>query len=296
VSTTPTGPEVLFEDTSIVTSIAVDGDAVYWSTVGADSVGAVMRRGKRDGVVHVLADGQAAPYQVVLSGESVLWLNSKSGSSAIMKVDRAGGTPTTLAPLKMSGSSFVVRDGFVYFIDTTDVFPPPMLPLRSVPVSGGASALVTSIPTGALSLAFDGSDFFYLVDSVMALPKTGGDPKRVGDPCFYPNQLALDGPRVFWACQDGTVRSVAKAGGASTTLFARATTAGNIGGLAIDASSVYFTSATDGTVNRVPKSGGATVVLAAGEPVPDFLTVDESFVYYTVGKTGDKHAIKRVAK
>ena len=289
--TSSAGPTVIHEDDREVTSLAVDADAVYWTMVATDSTGAVARWSKRDGSFQILAGGRPSPMGIALDGDAAYWVDTKLGSGAVVKVSRTGGTPTVLATSDAPDSALVVRDALVYFVDGRSDGE-----LRSVPTTGGASSPIAQL-TGAVALTSDATDFFFLFDGVMKLATTGGAPVRISEPCFYPNQLAVDASRAFWACQDGTVRTIQKSGGASTKLFSRNVGGGNIGGLAIDDANVYFTSQSDGAVDRVAKEGGAVATLVADVAVPGAIAVDDAFVYYAVrGKTGEKHRIERVAK
>lgn len=165
-----------------------------------------------------------------------------------------------------------------------------------MPAAGGDATTVAQVGD-VFALAYDGTSFFFLGDAVMQLPPGGGPLTRISDPCFYPNVLAVDATRAFWACQDGTVRAVDKAGGPSTStkLYARGG-GGNIGGLVLDDANVYFTSMSDNAVDRVAKTGGPVTTLATvASPGP--IAVDDAFVYYGVrGKTGAAHTLERVAK
>lgn len=285
------GPSVLGEDLREATSIAVDADAVYWTNIGQDATGSVVRYSKRDASTRVLADGQAAPFALTSAGDALYWLNTKSGSGAIMSVPHAGGALATLASVDADSAGLVVASGAAYFVDgRSDAT------IFSVPLSGGPKHAVVSV-TSAFSLAYDGKDFFYLIDAVMRVAPDGGAAARISAPCFYPSALEVDDSQVFWTCQDGTLRAVAKAGGPTRTLFSRNVGGGNFGGLVLDGANVYFTSTSDGTVARVAKQGGPVTVLASGEFTPGPLAVDDSFVYYGVrGRAGAKSAVKRVPK
>jgi hypothetical protein len=206
-------------------------------------------------------------------------------------VPRAGGTPSTLAAVETQSDGLVLAKGSLFFVDgRTDGA------ISSVPATGGPKQAVAPV-SSAFSLAYDDADFFYLIDAVMKVSPSGGAPSRISDPCFYPTTLRVDESQAYWACQDGTLRAVAKTGGATRTLFSRNVGGGSIGGLVLDGSNVYFTSMSDGTVARVSKLGGPVTVLASGELIPGPIAVDDAFVYYGVrGRGGAKSSVKRIAK
>jgi hypothetical protein len=286
-----TGPQVLAEDVREPTAITVDADAVYWTSIGSDGLGGIVRWSKRDSSTTTLANAQAAPFALTSAGETLYWLNTKSGSGAVMSMPRTGGSSTTLAAVETQSDGLVLSKGSLFFLDGHTEGT-----ISSVPATGGPKQTVAPV-TSAFSLAYDGADFFYLIDAVMRVSPSGGAATRISDPCFYPTTLQVDESQVYWACQDGTLRAVAKTGGATRTLFSRNVGGGYIGGLVLDAGNVYFTSMSDGTVARVSKQGGPVTVLALGELTPGPIAVDDAFVYYGVrGRGGAKAAVKRIAK
>jgi hypothetical protein len=87
---------------------------------------------------------------------------------------------------------------------------------------------------------------------------------------------------------------IALSGGTPRTL---ASNQGPVG-IAVDATSVYWTDWTDsgeGTVMKVPIGGGDPTTLASGQSSPSCLAVDETSVYWTAG-TGDDGTVMKAAK
>ncbi len=290
--TSSTGPQLLAEDARQATAIYVDADAVYWTSIGNDALGAVVRWSKQDFATKTLADALPAPFALTSAGETLYWLNTKSGSGAVVSMPRGGGAPTTLAAVDSVSDGLVLSKASLFFVDGRNA----EATISSIPVTGGPKQAIASV-TSAFSLAYDGTDFFFLIDAVMKISPAGGAATRVSDPCFYPTTVRVDGSQVYWACQDGTLRAASKMGGTSRKLFSRDVGGGNIGGFVLDGSNIYFTSTSDGTVARVSKQGGPVTVLASGEFAPGPIAVDEAFVYYGVrGRGTAKSSVKRVAK
>jgi hypothetical protein len=154
--------------------------------------------------------------------------------------------------------------------------------------------------------------------SVWAVPKLGGDPLRISS--GMPSYLVADDAFVYWTDQEG-VYSAPAGGGAASQLFAGAfvgalalDTEGALyfaelrdfggprgihrmqdrvdaiiaadqsptGGIAVDATHAYYTSATfagDQTVRRVPKRGGKVETLAHLSSFPLLVRVDPRNAY-----------------
>jgi hypothetical protein len=289
------GPQLVADDLGVLTSLAVDADGVYWASLDAAASAAAtgnIRSWSKSGAheTKVLAAAQAAPVALTASAGALYWVNSKEGSGAVMSAPTRGGATVTLTAA--DGATALAVDGdVVYFLEEHGGGS-----ILAVPKTGGARAFVATVGP-ATELAYDGRDLFYLSGQVMSIPAGGGFPARVSETCFYPVSLAVDETQAFYGCQDGTLRAAPKSGGPTRTLFRRDVGGGSISGIALDATSVYFTSTSDGTVNRVSKQGGAVTVLASGEDGAGPIAVDATDVYYaTRGSDGAKNSVKRVAK
>lgn len=284
-------PQLIAEELDIPTSLAVDADGVYWTSVGLDAMGSVHAWSKAAShETAVLASAQPAPYALAASSGALFWANGADGRGAIMSVSTRGGAPSMLTAAD-APEALVPAGDLIYFLEEHGGGT-----ISTVPRAGGARSLVATVGA-ATGLASDGRDLFYMVGQVIRIPVGGGSPARLSESCFYPVTLAIDDTQVFYGCQDGTLRAAPKVGGATRTLFHRDVGGGSISGIALDAANVYFTSTSDGTINRVSKQGGAITVLASGETGAGPIAVDDVAVYYgTRGAAGAKSAVKRVAK
>jgi len=109
-----------------------------------------------------------------------------------------------------------------------------------------------------------------------------------------PTGVVIDGDRAYWVnSSTGLVRTklVVVDGTDGTTLATAQTNARRI---AVDGTSLYWTTNTaTGTVMQMPKAGGTPVALASNQNLPYDIEVDDTFVYWT--NQGDG-AISKVPK
>jgi hypothetical protein len=118
--------------------------------------------------------------------------------------------------------------------------------------------------------------------AVMKAPIDGGPVRTLaaGNGFPWPCHMALDRTSVYWGGASAVgVRKVPLRGGATTTIVASESA---FGGLAVDATSVYFTDGYD-DVSKAPLAGGPILPLAM--PAGTDLAVDAQHVYWTT-RTG----------
>jgi hypothetical protein len=116
-------------------------------------------------------------------------------------------------------------------------------------LDGGAP--VTLASGGTISgLAVDDTSAYWVVDDqVMKLPLAGGAATTLVSGLSNPGNLAVDDRYVYWVddSSNGSIGRVALDGGPPTTLYAGC----NPWGIAVDATSVYWTCSFAGTVMRL---------------------------------------------
>ena len=117
--------------------------------------------------------------------------------------------------------------------------------------------------------------------SVHAVPKAGGPATTLvsGGIGGLPSSLVADGDVVDWAAGD-TILSASGPTSEPAVLFQQP---GDVGALAVDATSLYWLEPGTGSVVAAPKAGGTPVVLAAGEALAGGIAVEQGVVYFTTG-------------
>jgi hypothetical protein len=172
---------------------------------------------------------------------------------AIYGVPAGGGAPVKL----LSGDAtheifdvltFDARN--IYYSSLDHDAPALSYSLRSVPIAGGAPTALSSLLGSISGIAVDANNVYFGVET---------------------DTLDDAGYTVF----HGEIHSVPIAGGSQQVL---ATAAAGLGGVAVDATHVYWT--TSGSVLKTPIVGGATETLASGQLNSREVAVDAVGVYW----------------
>ncbi len=111
-------------------------------------------------------------------------------------------------------------------------------------------------------------------DAIQKTPLAGGPPVVLATSNGSPHAIAVDSSGVYWT-QPGSVRRVALAGGPPEVLLD--VSIEQTDGIALDATTIYFT--TQDEVLKMPKSGGAPTSIASST-FPGGIAIDASRVYW----------------
>jgi hypothetical protein len=294
--------------------IALDDAFAYWTNPAEG--GRILRVARAGGAVQGLASGVAVT-SIALGGESLLFSQGTSASQDVERMPPAGGAPTRiLAGAAVLGA--IAADASSVYVPVraspwsalrVPIVGGPAAPLWSggVLFAGGAGGAAASDPSRPLptSLAACAARLVIAVEGtylegggsnrdgyVVAVPTAGGAPKVLAAPLSRPRFAACDGARAYVATYDdargeGAVVAVPLDGGAAVTLAHGVST-----GLAVDATSVLWSSS-DG-LTRTPKAGGAGVVVAPQAAGP--VAVDATAIVWAAPDGAGGNAILLLAK
>jgi hypothetical protein len=226
-------------------NVAINSTTVFTVSGGGGNVpqGIVVGCAKTGcgGSYTTLATGQTQVWGVAADDEYVYWAN-QGANVGVYKAPVAGGPATALSTAAQA-NAIIVSGGRVFYASTA-AGADGSEGLMSIPVNGGTPTVLVPGPSGA---------------SVAA--------------------MAADCTNVYYATNNGIVGQVPVGGGTPTVLVSGMGFLGLQ--IAVDAARVYFVDNPSGTINAVPIGGGPVVTLATGQAGPGGIAVDASYVYWT---------------
>jgi len=194
-------------DHCIPISLAIDGTYAYWTMEGAQSV--VARCPLDGGTCTAPAAGTATGGNLNYGGG--IAVNSTTvyfgADGTLNSVPLDGGTVTTLVPGLPTTPRWVGVDSmYVYYLpsssETVPYGTPSPGPVMRVPLDGGTSELVVSIPTLQSNVLIDATSLYWIdAAGVQKAPLAGGCPTLLAGPTAA-NSIAIDATNIYFT--DGT--------------------------------------------------------------------------------------------
>jgi hypothetical protein len=248
-----------------------------------------------------VASGLLDPVSLAVDDTDVYWISG--GDLSVMKTATAA--PGALVTLALAQSNLGPDTVAALTVDTTDVLFASTdiggnLTLMSVPKSGSTDAAALQMARISiepstldyLSIANDGQNA-YVVDpgdsTLQVFPIAGGAVYSLASPSPNPAQVTAAAGSVFfsasgsWTSQaflnDGAVLGAMPVDGGVPMPIA--TMQNQPGGVAVDGSTLYWTTVSGGTVMKAALPSGPAVLLAWGQADPTFIAVGGTYVYWS---------------
>jgi len=238
----PTGPMTPVD-------LAADDQYLYWTNSSAKS-GTVVRSSHDGKTMGHLAKDEPMPAQITTDATHVWW---RVGGGFVRSAKTGGGTEI-VAMTDDEVGDIAAADGKLYYtaLQKGDivVVEPDKMPEILVPGQNHP-----------LRIAVDAQNVYWTTTgsgkkdgTVMKAPRAGGAPVKLAGEQWLPDNLVIDGRRVYWSMPKrggNAVLSVTLDGIEPLTL---AQDVGDVKSLAVDASYLYI--GTQKAVKRVPRKGG----------------------------------------
>ena len=210
-------------------------------------------------------------------------------NSTLMRVEKAGGTPTTLVTFSNRPGGLSADADSVYWDDYDN----SNASVMKVSVTGGTPVALTSGQVFPGALALDESSVYWVnsgsgnsTGSVMKVTKDGNAPVTLASGLVTGGAVAVDATSVYWE-EGGYTAPISKValGGGAPAVLANAQTLEDMCGIALDANNVYWmerwNAGSFGGLYKVAKGGGTVVKVVTGETTPCLAGVDATDAYWT---------------
>jgi hypothetical protein len=283
-------PEVIASGPAGPSDITLDGTTVYWVNVGLATGQAQIAKVPKSGGV----PAQIVENQMTLRGLEVTptnvwcaeWWSDASGTrSYIVTAGKAANTASPPILYKVDYATY-----FTIALQGTTIAWSSDETMGSIfrgDTLGNAKTTVATKQGQVGRIALDGNVTYWVSPQQSAVMReNGGTVEVFAAGQSNPTDIALDADSVYWTCNDGSVKRLAKTSpGGQPTVIAGDALAPQ--GIALDATNVYWAeNDVGGRVRTAPKGGGKVDTIATGQN-PFDIAADASAVYVTMQGDGN---------
>jgi hypothetical protein len=324
------GPLTLATNQDNAVSLQVDNKSVYWTNAGTYDAtdGAVKSVLIGGGKITIHQSQRAFPSDIAIdrgtTGDAVavFWASNGTtkangtveGRNLLKNTDLAFTIPSPQAPngVWFLGAQLFVTDftaGAVYQVDTATNTPSILASSTNSTIQNNPYRIVADAKTAFWTNEVKKDTVVNMITggAIMSCDLADPIPIAIATNEDLPRNLALGldrdmngaATKVYWAnyVASGEVVQAERSG---TTWTRTVVAAGQAQpyGIAVDATSIYWTNHADGTVMKAPTAGGPAQTIAKGQDLPGAITTDATNVYWiNEGAPGAKHsAIIKLSK
>jgi hypothetical protein len=287
-----------------VYSFQIDATSAYalvTSYDGNTDSTAIVKAPLSGGAAVTLATDPQYASGLALSGGALYWVDPSGPSDVdassrttglVMSMPIAGGAPTTLAS-DQSFPAIVAADATgVYWVNENQCTQPPcsasVASILVLPPGASTSVVLANVQAQPSTLALDATNVYWGTSDgrVMKAPKgvmSGGPVTQLAYYETNVRSLVVGASNIYWATGTGDILATPIAGGPSSAIVVGAET---LGGLAVDAATLYWIASDFGGTNTVNAIGlvglgGVPTTLWSGSDAPGGIQVDDTNVYFT---------------
>lgn len=204
------------EDVGALYSLAIQGDALYWTRDSGDvPTSGVARAPLAGGDPTLIVTDQETPYSLVADEQALYWTDRTAG--LVLKAPLAGGAPVELAMGQLEPFSITQDAEHLYWTNQACAGGPECVMRVRKDGSADPEAIAggQSVPYG---IAVDETHVYWTdmgAVSVLRAPITGGvEPEKMAEQQPSPSRMAIDEMYIYWGNegdgQNGDIRKMRK--------------------------------------------------------------------------------------
>lgn len=272
----------LYEGNDQPTSLAIDGEHVYWTTSKQfmPTVGRVRRKAKSGvGAIEEIASAQNEPLGVSLTANDIYWYATEGAGSRIYTSPKTTVAPATVYTSPEVIIGFTTSEQFLYWTDGSDS-------IRRIDTGGGAPQLLVSGQSNPGPIAVDSAGIYWVNRGQVGMGN--GEVKRanldgtnvelLAELEEFPLAITSDALNVYYVTLAGAVRTAPKDGSAVFTNV-QSTDGPPCNDVTVDATQIYYTKGNSLLRVQIGTMIGSAIVF--GLPNPQRVQVDATEIFFT---------------